>query len=331
MNITELTFSDLFVAQEPDESWFKATPDSLVTEAVPEDCREELSKLRALLDSSVGNSNFKVDWPDKNGIRLRVERKEVADSKRVYVCRRYKLLPLPLTKLGMPKGVAEKLLSNELTEGLVIFLGKAGSGKTTTAFSFTCDRLSKFGGVCWTVENPIELPIQGRHGKGMCYQTEVESEDGIGPAIASLYRATPNIIVIGEVRTSAQVREAIAAGTSGHLVVVTFHASDLISGLARLTRMAGDDNASVALSDALKVAIHLQLHNTEEKPLPGTVLTAQGAIGTGTPPRVLSVEPLWVTGDNREGIKSTLRDGQFHQLKSEIERQKRSFMMDKLP
>lgn len=324
-------FSDLFVADSATASWFKATPDSLVTEPVPVECEAELSQLRELLESKVGNSNFKVDWPNKDGLRLRVERKEVAGDQTIFVCRRYKLLPGRLTELGMPTAVAEKLLAPDLKEGLVIFIGRAGSGKTTTATSFVCERLNKYGGVCWTVENPIELPMQGRHGKGVCYQTEVLNEDEIGAAICSLYRATPNIILIGEVRDSQQVREAIAAGTSGHLVVVTFHASDLITGLARLARLAGDDNASVALSDALKVAIHLELHNTEDKPLPGSVLAAKDTRGTGTPPRVLTVEPLWVTGETSEALKSIVRDGGFHMLRSEIDRQRRSFMMSKLP
>lgn len=331
MKLKELVFSDLCVADTATASWYKSTPDSLITHPIPPECEDELSQFRELLNARSGNSDFRVDWPDKDGLGMRVERISVSDSKTVFVCRRFRLKPGPLADLGMPVSVAQKLLAEDLKEGLVVFFGKAGSGKTTTAASFVYERLSKYGGVCWTVENPIELPMQGRHGPGVCYQTEVNSDDEIGPAICRLYRATPNIIMIGEARDGLAVREAVAAATSGHLVVLTFHAPDLITGLSRLARLVGDDNATVALSDALRVGIHLELHNAENKHLPGTVLTAVDSKGTGTPPRVLSVEPLWVSGQTADALKSILRDGDFHMLKSEVERQRRGFMMNKLP
>ena len=256
----------------------------------------------------------------------------VAESKIIYVCRRFRLLPGPLASLGMPTAVAEKLMAPDLREGLVVFFGKAGSGKTTTAGSFVSERLNRFGGVCWTVENPIELPLQGKHGRGWCYQTEAPSDDGIGPAVRNMLRATPNIIMIGEMRDALTVREAITAGNSGHLVAATFHAADLVSGIARLARLANDDKASAALADALRVGIHLSLQNAESgMPLPGSALSVPGTKGTGTPPRVLSVEPLWMSGQAEEGLKSIVREGDFHMLKSEVERQRRNFLMSKLP
>lgn len=332
MTLSDLVFSDLFVADSATTSWFKATPDSLNAQPVPAECEMELIELRRHLDTRSGNSDFRVDWPNAEGLRLRVERMHVAESKVIYVCRRFRLLPGTLASLGMPTSVAEKLLAADLREGLVVFLGKAGSGKTTTAASFISERLTRFGGVCWTIENPIELPLQGKHGKGWCYQTEASCDDDIGPAVRHMLRATPNIILIGEMRDGLAVREAIAAATSGHLVVATFHAADLLSGIARLVRLAGDDSASAALADALRVGMHLSLHNAEPgMVLPGSALTMPDTKGTGTPPRVLSVEPLWMSGQTSDGLRSILRDGDIHLLKSEVERQRRSFLMGKLP
>lgn len=332
MTLTDLLFSDLFVAESAATSWFKSTPDSMVAQPVPVECEPELLELRQLLDARTGNSDFRVDWPDASGLRLRIERIRVAESRVIYVCRRFRLMPGTLASLGMPAGVADKLLAPDLREGLVLFLGKAGSGKTTTAASFISERLSLYGGVCWTVENPIELPLQGKHGKGWCYQTEAGSDDDIGPAVRHMLRATPNIILIGEMRDGLAVREGIAAATSGHLVVATFHAADLLSGISRLARLAGDDNASAGIADALRVGIHLSLHNAEPGiVLPGSALSVPDAKGTGTPPRVLSVEPLWMSGKTAEGMRTMVRDGDTHLLISEVERQRRSFLMGKLP
>ena len=323
--LSDIIFSDLFVADSAAESWYKATPDSLKTKPIPQECCAEVDELRKKLIELSVKPSFKFSWPDKNGLVMRAERVMVSDDKTIFVCRRFRLLPGKLTALGMPAPVAEKLLDPDLTEGLVVFFGKAGSGKSTTATSFIKERLEKFGGVCWTVENPVELPLQGKHGEGLCYQTEIDSDFEMGPAIPAMYRRSPNIIFIGELKDKESIREALTASTSGHLVVVTFHAQDLSSGIARLARMAGEESSNDALSDALRVGIHLKLYSTSDRPLIGAFTSAE-VRGTGTPPRVLSVEPIFVSGPSTEALKSIIRKGEFQLLKSEIETQRRNFM-----
>ena len=323
--LSNVIFSDLFVADNAAESWFKSTPDSLKTEPIPQECYDEVDKLREKLITLSVKSSFRFGWPDNDGLMMRAERVQVSDNKTIFVCRRFRLMPGKLAALGMPAAVAEKLLDPNLTEGLVVFFGKAGSGKSTTATSFIKERLEKFGGVCWTLENPIELPMQGKHGEGQCYQREIDNDSEMGPAIPKMYRLTPNIIFIGELRDKESIREALVASTSGHLVVATFHAQDLSSGIARLARMAGEENSNEALSDALRVGIHLKLYSASERPLMGAFTSAEGK-GTGTPPRVLSVEPIFISGTSTEALKSIIRKGEFQLLKSEIETQRRNFM-----
>ncbi len=331
MHLIDLVFSDLCVASRASESWFKATPDSLHAQPIPVECEDELMELLRVLQAHSGGDDFKITWPVTDGVRLRITRKKVANDETVYICRRYRLPPSPLAELGMPPAVADKLLAPDLTEGLVLFLGKAGSGKTTTLGSFACQRLDKYGGICWTAENPIELPMQGRHGNGMLYQTEVARDEDISEVVSGFYRATPNMILIGEVRDAKTAREAIAAGISGHLVGTTVFAPSLIAGLSGFARLAGGENSSAALSDALRVAVHVSLHNIEDSVLPGAGLTVNKPKGTGTPPRVLSVEPLWMTGDASDALKAMVREEDYHLMRSEVQRQKRSFLLNKLP
>lgn len=336
MSLNGLIFSDLFVASEPRMSWFKPTPDSLSVLAVPESCHAELAKLRTELDAHNGKSGFKVLWPKEgqDSQRMRVERIAAAHDETIFVCRRFRVAPSELGSLGVPKAIAAKLMGEELSSGLVVFFGKAGAGKSTTASSFMCERLARFGGVSWTVENPIELDLQGQHGKGRCYQTEVEDDGQIGAAIRQLMRGTPNIIFIGELRDGRAVAEAVTAALSGHLVVSTFHSGDLMSGLSRLSRLAQGANLdnkdmAAALADALKVGLHLSLHNYDpDVKRPGA---EPGAKGVGTPPRVLSVEPLFITESNGDAMRTIIRDGEFQKLNSEIQRQQRSLMMHGLP
>jgi twitching motility protein PilT len=336
MNLQSLVFSDLFLAQRVQDSWYKATPDAMNVQAVPADCHAELAELRTSLQQHNGKSGFRIAFTsgDAEPLGLRIERIAVANGETIYVCRRHRLPPGALISLGMPPNIADQMMSPSLHNGLVVFFGKAGSGKTTSAASFAVERLSRFGGVCWTVENPIEMNLQGAHGRGWCYQTEVDTDNEIGPAIRRLMRATPNLIFIGELRDGVAVAEAITAAASGHLVVTTFHASDLVAGLARLTRLAkignGERDAAAALADVLRIGAHLHLNNYRPgEKLPGS---APEPKGTGTPPRVLTVEPIALTGAGDEGVRSILRDGDFHRLRSEIERQRRTLMMgNKLP
>ncbi len=329
--LSDLIFSDLFVTESPQTSWFKDTPDSLRTQVIPAALHDEIIQLRKKLEECE-REDFRVSWPNEVGFRLRVGKMVAADNHVIYICRRFRVLAGPLTHLGVPDNIAAKLMQTDLREGLVILLGKTGSGKTTTAASFVRERLATYGGVCWTIENPIELNLQGQHGNGICYQTEIQSDEMIADSMRHIYRASPNMIFIGELRTPSAVREAILAGGSGHLVVATFHAADLVTGLARLARMAGDDTANAALSDVLRVAMHVSLHNAENRGLPGlSGLVNPASKGTGTPPRVLSVEPLWINEKTQDALKSIIRNGDFSMLSSEIKRQRDALLMSKLP
>lgn len=331
MMLQDLEFSDLYVAEVPGDCWFKPTPDSMNVVPVPSACAEELVALRKFLQAQAQSRgpSFRVNWPQKGGPRMRVGQMQLATGQSLFVCRRYRMPPGDLTALGVPPTFARKLNDATLTEGLVVFMGKAGSGKTTTAASFISERLTTHGGVCWTVENPIEIPLQGKHGKGWCYQTEVASDEDIGPAICNMLRASPNIIFIGELRESVAVREAITASVSGHLVVATFHAGDLVTGLSRLAMLANNDKISAALADALRVAAHLTLHIAEKgkgPPPSAQPFTLPDSTGTGTPPRILSFEPLWMNNELKESLQSIVRDGTFKLLNSEVDRQLRLAM-----
>ena len=334
MELQDLEFSDLYVAESPGNCWYKPTPDSMNVVPVAAPFAPEVAALRRLLPNHAQSRgpSFRIQWPPKVGHRMRVGQMRLASGESLYVCRRYLMPPGSLTSLGVPPHFAKKLNDVALKEGLVVFMGKAGSGKTTTAGSFLIERLMAHGGVCWTVENPIEIPLQGQHGKGWCYQTEVASDDGIGPAIRDMLRASPNIIFIGELRDGAAVREAITASVSGHLVVATFHAGDLVTGLSRLAMLANDDKISAALADALRVAAHLTLHIAEPGKLPpqsALPFTLPDSKGTGTPPRILSFEPLWMDAELQESLQSIVRDGSFHMLSSAVERQRRQAMMNR--
>lgn len=320
--LADLVFSDLCIDQSIARSWYKTTPDSLNAEPLPVACHDEAVQLLGALNEryqAVGKPNFRFVWQEQP---VRVQRMALPDGG-VFICRRFQEISGGLMALGMPKPVATELLSPKLREGLVVFLGKAGAGKTTAAGTLIRERLDTLGGICWTTENPIELNLAGRHGRGVCYQTEADSDEGMATLLAAMYRATPNMIFVGEARDGHTVREAVVAALSGHLVILTVHAGDIITGVSRLASFHGGDNAFRVLSDALRILVHLELHHHGNLPAASLSMLHNKGTPTGTPPRVLAVEPLLI---NTESIQATIRDGAVHLLRNEIDRQRRIFM-----
>lgn len=141
-------------------------------------------------------------------------------------------------------------LENEQT---VFVVGETASGKTTTlncVLSFI-PRDSKI----YTAEDTAEvLPphntwqqLLTREGK-----SEASADVDMFDLVAAALRSRPDYIIVGEVR-GAEGRMAFQAAQTGHPVMLTFHASDIVSMIQRFT---GDpinvpetfmDNADVAL------------------------------------------------------------------------------------
>jgi flagellar protein FlaI len=142
-------------------------------------------------------------------------------------------------------------LENERT---VFVVGETASGKTTTLNSITSfiPRDSKI----YSAEDTAEvLPphdtwqqLLTREGQGDDESADVDLFD----LVAAALRSRPDYIIVGEVR-GAEGQMAFQAAQTGHPVMLTFHASDIVSMIQRFT---GDpinvpetfmDNADVAL------------------------------------------------------------------------------------
>jgi Tfp pilus assembly pilus retraction ATPase PilT len=334
MRLKDLTFSDLFIGPSLDWSWYRVTPGSRVSVPIPNECAEEVDLLREHLRVlGSGKKDQRTTWPAHDGERLRVKRKVVDGGVTMFIVRRFTLVDLSLKSTGLQTSVIQVLMSDhpQLRSGVVGFFGPPGAGKSTTSAAFLLDRLREFGGAAWTIENPIELALQGRHGKGWCFQLEVDEDDEIGGEIRELYRAVPNILLIGEVRDARTAREVIRAAGSGYLVIITFHGNDLPSAISQFVRLATDGSGgatAASVADVLRVAIYLELHTL---PIEGSVRKTSlvGDASTGVPPQALSAKPLFFLG-KESAPRLAVRNGDYHQLDNEIDRQRRALMANNL-
>ena len=139
--------------------------------------------------------------------------------------------PRRLEELDWPAPAAEALRGAlRAPQGLLLFAGPAGSGKTTTIYAALRALAASGERACVTIEDPIEAALGGVD------QTEVDRGAGLGfaNALRALLRHDPEVLFVGEVRDAETARTAVEAGLTGHLVLTTVHAGGACEALLRL-------------------------------------------------------------------------------------------------
>ena len=249
------------------------------------------------------------------GRHYRVER-TIADGGAQFCARKMPVTVPDLKKLGLPDGLYKYLLSLAGRSGLILLAGATGSGKSTTISALLKEYLSQKGGYCFTIEDPIELPLDGVYltpsGElGLCKQTT--PPDGIWQeGIKSALRSKPRYIYLGEIRDPQVASEALRAATSGHLVLSTIHANNVSDSINSLVKYA----ASSGISEDMAYE-----------------LVANGFLGclhqilSGAPKRI-SVTYVFANPDLSAGcqVRSMFRNGKLN-LSTVMEQQK--IKMDK--
>lgn len=327
-----LGFSDIYLVENPSECCFKERSESLTLLEFDNALHGELrSFYQYLLGKSCEEREGSISmlWPIAHPgsrieqMRLRVTNLVGSSGQIVFYIRRYRQGVASLPHLGVPKPIIDRLLSNQLNQGLVILAGKAGSGKTTLANSLICSRLERWGGVCVTAENPVELEISGRHGAGLCFAHEVGGDDEMATAVINFMRTSSNIIFLGEIRDAAVAREAVLAALSGQLVVTTFHGPSIVGALSRFAGFIGDNNL---LADALSTVAFLELcENKDQKELFNLKHQSRPVTENGIACRdgkKLMIDLLWFLGAEGAALSSMIRSGNFAMLSSELTRQR---------
>jgi len=117
--------------------------------------------------------------------------------------------------------------------GLILVVGAAGSGKSTTIASMLDHRNELMSGHILTFEDPIEFLFRNK--KSIVNQREI-GQDALTLQIAmkNAMRQAPDVMFIGEIRDRDTMGAALAYAMSGHLVVATLHATNSSHALNRV-------------------------------------------------------------------------------------------------
>lgn len=301
--VRDLEFSDLYLGHPTLGNRLADVPGAPANPVVagPE-LAEDLAHLITLCqkeqDCSPGGTDFKVEY-DGVFYRVAVMRALGGD---VFVMRRISKMVADMRMLGIPEHYQKLLMAPNMT-GLLLIAGAMKSGKTSTACALIRQRLEAYGGVAVTAEDPIELPLEGAHGPGVCYQTYARRDSGgFAESARHIVRWGAKIIFLGEIRDGEVAAEALRAGINGHLVISTIHTDSVLTTMRRIQAMAAESfdpaTANALLADGLAGIFHQRL------------------IGD---PRRLSAEVLMVKGE--ASVVSAVRGGQFERLDSEVKLQ----------
>jgi twitching motility protein PilT len=140
--------------------------------------------------------------------------------------------------LGLPLPVTRELA--ERGNGLVLVVGAAGTGKSTSIASMIAHLNETRALHIVTVEDPIEFLHPDL--MSSVSQREVGSDTAsFSAALRAALRQDPDVIFVGEIRDEETMEIALKAAETGHLVLATLHTTDAARTVNRiLALMRGD-------------------------------------------------------------------------------------------
>ena len=150
---------------------------------------------------------------------------------------------------------------SEVTSGMILVTGTAGSGKSATQ-ACIIDRINRTRDAhIITLEDPIEY--LHRHQKSIVSQREVavDTKDYLS-ALRACLRQAPDVILLGEMRDHETISTAMTAAETGHLVIATLHTKGAVNTIDRILDAfpsAQQGQIRVQLSAVLHTVVSQQL------------------------------------------------------------------------
>jgi type IV pilus assembly protein PilB len=115
-------------------------------------------------------------------------------------------------------------------QGMVIFTGPTGSGKSTSQLA-AIQTIMDPGINILTIEDPVEYLIEGVRQVKLNHKLDFEG------ALRGILRHDPDVVMVGEMRDRVTADLAVKLANTGHLIFSTLHTNDSIGAITRLYNM----------------------------------------------------------------------------------------------
>ena len=204
--------------------------------------------------------NFAINVPNVSRFRVNVFQQQLQVGMVIRTITaeipnfKHLLLPEQLKKIIMEK------------RGLVLVVGGTGSGKSTSLAAMIDHRNENSAGHIITVEDPVEYVH--KHKQSMITHREVGVDShSWHNALKNTLRQAPDVILIGEIRDTETMENAIAFAETGHLCLGTLHANNANQTLDRIINFFPEERRNQLLMDLssnMKAIISQRLIRTED-------------------------------------------------------------------
>ena len=154
-------------------------------------------------------------------------------------------------------GIGDDVLGlTDLPNGLVLFTGATGSGKTSSIASLLGRIQREEAKTVVTIEKPIEYKFENTPEMSSFFMQREVGRDtkSFEWALNSAMRQNPDVILIGEVRDRVEVDAMLRAAESGHLTISTIHSLSAPVTLDRIKSLFEGSEQTRVLSSLASTA-----------------------------------------------------------------------------
>lgn len=185
-------------------------------------------------------------------------------------------------------------------QGMVFFVGAAGSGKSTSVAALLDYRNSSIPGHIITIEDPIEFVFD--HKRSLVNQREVGTDThSFNSALKNAIRQDPDVIFISDILDPEILEQVLHFSETGHLSISSMHASNTVQALERILHIFPEDRQQQLLYN---LANNLQ------------AIVCQRLVTTVDNKRCAAVEVLI----NNNTMKKIISDGRFEDIRSTMKK-----------
>lgn len=266
----------------------------------PADC--ELYARELLANDDAGWEKFQqtndldiaATYPNLGRFRINFYRQRNSIS--ITIRRLYDNLP-SMKELNLPEWIREYVMK---PQGLIIISGPAGHGKSTTLCTMIDIINTNRRCNIVTLEDPVEY--LHKHKKSNINQREIGRDtESFAKGLRAVFRQSPDVVVIGELRDRESFEIALKAAGTGSLVLSTMNAANSTAVIRIIVNMFPENQQnliSMLLADTLLLSLAQRLVLNRDKTKQNLVLER-------------------FSNSNR--VANLIREGKLHQIRSQME------------